>query len=299
VIDPLFAHLVWIVPLALLVAYIGSPRFLGTVGRSRVLRIARSALERRRYTLLHDLNLPAGGGTLHFDLIIVSRFGIHVIDVVHRSGVISGTEAQARWQSRSMWHRKFFENPVHANFLRVQLMERLLQLPLSRFHPIVVFSANCRFKKPMPMNVVPASKLIQKIRADSGQLLSEEEADQAVLRLQECRAQPSLIGPAGRWKLLRLSLLIVLLVGIYFVYGNSMRTLLLKFQRHADVSMAPEKFHADGTPKTEQELWEDGLICAYSVDTDRCACYEQGGGKANIGKGRCRELAERGSVLQR
>jgi hypothetical protein len=37
--------------------------------------------------------------------------------------------------------------------------------------------------------------------------------------------------------------------------------------------MAPEKFHRDGRPKTELELWEQ-LICAYSSDLGRCSCYE-------------------------
>jgi len=198
-----------------------------------------------------------------------------------------------------MGRRTFFENPVHANFLRVQTLERLLQLPLSRFHPIVVFSGNCRFKKAMPRNVVPVGRLIQKIRADSSQLLTAEEADKAVLGLQSSRIQPSLMGRAVRWKLARLLLLITLFVGIYFVYGNSIKAALSNLQRQADVSMAPEKFHSDGSPKTARELWEDGLICAYSVDTDRCVCHEAGGASARIEKDRCRELAEKDSILQR
>jgi hypothetical protein len=296
--EPLLAHLLWILPLAVLVVYIGSPRFLGTAGLSRLRRMLRGALEKSRYTLLHDLILPAGGGTTHFDLIIVSQFGIHVIDSFHRPGWISGTEAQARWRQKSMGRHQFFENPVHANFLRVQVLERLLNLPLSRFHPIVVFSGHRGFKTAIPRNVVDARKLIPKIRATSRQLLTPEEADRVVLKIQNSRIQPALLGRNGRWKLLRLLLLAVLLGGTYFVYGNSVKAVLGELQRQADVSMAPEKFHPDGTPRTEVELWEDRLICAYSIDTNRCACYEPTGEKARIETNRCRELAQRGSILR-
>jgi len=294
----LLAHLSWILPLALLVIYIGSPRFLGTMGSSRVRRMLGSALEKSRYTLLHDLILPVGGGSMHFDLIIVSQYGIHVIDAVHRPGRISGTEAQARWRQKYLGRQHFFANPVHANILRVEALGRLLGLPLSRFHPVVAFSGYREFKKPIPGNVVGANKLLRKIRSDTRQLLAPEEADEAILKLQNARIRPALLGRSGRWKMLRVFLLIALLAGVYFVYGNAITSALLDLQRQADVSMAPERFHPDGSAKTKQELWEDRLICAYSIDTDRCVCREPNGARARIDKNRCRDLAERGSILR-
>ena len=248
--------------------------------------------------MMHDLILPGGGGTIHFDHIIVSQFGIHVIDTVHRSGWIYGTKVQARWRQESFGRRHQFENPVHANFIRVQALERLLQLPLSRFHGMVVFTGHRGFKTEIPGNVVSVRSLIRKIRADSRQLLTPDEADRALLKLQSSVVQPSFLGPARRWKLLRLLLLILLVAGVYLVYGDSLRTLLHDMQKQADVSMAPEKYHANGQPKSETELWEDSLVCAYSVDTGRCACYQANGIKARIGQDRCEELAQRGSILR-
>ena len=49
---------------------------------------------------------------------------------------------------------------------------------------------------------------------------------------------------------------------------------------------------------TRQQRWEERLICSYSVDTGRCACYSPQGEKAELTAERCQELAERGSVLQ-
>lgn len=291
-------HLIWIAPLALLVGYIGSPRFLGTVGTARVRRILNSGLEKRKYTVMHDLILPAGGGTLHFDHIVISRHGICVIDSIHRPGWISGTDVQARWQQKSLGRTHRFDNPVHANFIRTQSLERLLALPRSRFHPMVVFSGQSGFKSGVPDNAIEASKLLGRIRSKQQDLLTPVEADQAILCVRDSAIHPGLLGRAGRWKLLRLALLMVLLAAIYLVYHEQLINAFGEIQRQADVRMQPENFRRDGAPKTSAERYEDSLNCAYSVDLGRCSCYEPGGMKANIKDQKCQELAERGSVLQ-
>lgn len=293
-----FAHLMWLLPLALLAAYIGSPRFLGTLGTARVRRILEATLEQNRYTLMHELTLPGGGGTVHFDHLIVSRYGIHVIDTVHRAGWIAGTDVQARWRQKVLGRWYTFDNPVHANILRVEALGRLLQLPLSRFHPMVVLSGHQGCKTVMPANVVSMRKLIGKIRADARQLLTAEEADQAVLKLQRAALHAASFSRVWRWKLLRLVLFTGLVVAVYFIYGEQLRAVLGTMQRQANVSMAPENFHPDGRPKSEIELWEDRLACAYSVDTGRCVCYEPAGAKARVRQHRCEELAQRDSILQ-
>jgi hypothetical protein len=291
-------HLVWLVPLALLAAYVGSPRFLGTVGSARVRRILNAGLDTRIYTVLHDLLLPAGGGTVHIDHLVISRFGVCVIDSIHRGGWISGTEVQARWQQKIFGRIYRFDNPVHANFLRVQALERLLKIPLSRFHPRVIFSGPKGFKSHMPPKVMAVGKMLGHIRSHSRELLSPEEADKVVLHLQAAILQPGLFGHNARWKWLRAGLFAGLLAATYVLYQEQLRAVFTNLQNQADVRMQPQKFHSDGTPKTDLERWEDGLICAYSVDQGRCACYDPRGHKAQITEGRCRELAERGSVLK-
>jgi hypothetical protein len=83
------------------------------------------------------------------------------------------------------------------------------------------------------------------------------------------------------------------------VYGQTLTSLTENmYLGQANVSMAPENFHPDGQPKTEIELWEVRLVCAYSADTGRCACYEPAGAKVRIQQQRCEELAQRGSILQ-
>lgn len=291
-------HLLWIVPLALMVSYIGSPRFLGTIGASRVKRILDSALEKNRYTILHDLILPAGGGTIHVDHLVISRFGICVIDSIYRPGWISGTEVQARWRQKYWGKTMTFDNPVHTNYLKVQALERLIQLPNSRFHPMVAWSGHQGFKNSMPAGVLDAQHLVSRIRSFGRELLTAEEVNKALLCIRNSILKPGLFGPVGRWKLFRLFLLVVLVAAFLLTYRDQLEKLVAGMQRQADMRMMPGKFHRDGQPKTELELWEDSLICAYSSELDRCSCYEPGGKKADIRAARCQQLAERGSILK-
>ena len=89
-------HLVWIVPLALLIFYIASPRQRGDIAPSRVRRILAQGLDRGRYTVLNDLVIPAVSGTVSMDHAVVSRFGVFVIRSVYAAGLVAVDDRGAR-----------------------------------------------------------------------------------------------------------------------------------------------------------------------------------------------------------
>ena len=93
-----FLHLIWVIPLIFLIAYIGSPRFRGTMGQSRFRRLLSALLQRNQYTILNDVTIPSGGGTVRIDHLVISQFRIFVIETVFRRGIISGAEFQDRWK---------------------------------------------------------------------------------------------------------------------------------------------------------------------------------------------------------
>ena len=295
---PEILHLLWIVPLAVLVFYLGSPRYLGTIAPSRVGRLLNAMLDKSRYSVLHDLILPAGGGTVHVDHVVVSRAGIFVLDSLYLAGRVSGTEVQDRWKDEQWFYTRRLDNPVHANRLKIQVLERLLGLPPSRFSGLVVVCGHQSLAPGVPAGVIAAGHLVAKLRAASREVLSAEEADEALRKLH----QLSLKTPRGRLhgkrRLLRAVLFLILVGGVAAVYHDQLTAVYREVQARADQRMAPENFHPDGQPKTAREVWEDRLVCALSVDTGSCACYEPGGNKADLSLKRCRELAERGSVLK-
>ncbi|MGD2130628.1 MAG: nuclease-related domain-containing protein [Lysobacterales bacterium] len=291
-------HLLWIVPLLLLLFFLASPRGKGDIAQSRVRRILAAGLQKNLYTVLNDLTLPVGGGTIHVDHVVVSRLGIFVIESRYARGTVSGTSAQERWAQRRLGRVVRFDNPVHQARLKVEALQRLLDYPRSRFHAIVAFVGQSGFKGKMPPDVVSAERLLACVRMRSAPLLSGEQADAALKRITEARLNPAGASRVPGRIAVQFVLLVLLLGGAYFAFRDDIGAIAEQIRHRSQVRENPEAFHADGTPKSEQELWEDSLACAYSPDTGRCACFEPSGDRAEVGPERCRELAERGSVLK-
>jgi len=297
-IPPVFLHFLWLIPLILLIAYLGSPRFKGTMGEARVGRLLKAMLEKNRYTVLNNLILPSNGGTVQIDHVVISRFGIFVIETEFRHGWISGAEFQERWKQHRYKRITQFQNPMHQNQLNVQALARLLQLPESRFHSVVVFAGHRGFKKSMPFGVLPAEKLISYIRKRTENTLAEDLAGKALTRLEQARIRPRLGLLTDPWVSLRLILIIVWLAGAWVAFHDELGQWVNTMKKRSEMRSSPGKFHPDGQPKTEQELWQDSLVCAWSVDAGRCSCYEPDGSKVELDLEKCRSLAERGSILK-
>ena len=296
--SPVFLHFIWLIPLIVLIAYLGSPRFKGTMGEDRVGRLLVSMLERNRYTVLNRVIIPSNGGTVQIDHVVTSKYGIFVIETVFLRGWISGAEFQNRWMQHRFNRSTLFDNPMHQNHLNVQALARLLQLPESRFHSVVVFLGHRGFKKSMPFNVLPAEKLISYIRKRTENILAVDQARQALTGLEQARLRPRLGLVADPWVLLRLVLIVALLAGAWVAFHDELDQWVETMKKRSEMRSSPEKFHSDGQPKTEQELWQDSLICAWSVDSGRCSCYQPGGPKVDLDPEKCRSLAERGSILK-
>jgi hypothetical protein len=290
-------HLLWIVPLLLLIFFLASPRFRGDIAESRVRRLLANGLERNLYTVFNDVVLPRGGGTTKIDHLVVSRFGIFVIDSCYVRGWISGTEVQENWRQHLTGRSARFANPMHRNRLQVEALQCLLDFPAPAFHPLVVLVGHRGFKKQPPDKVIGAESLLARIRKKTQHLLSPEQADEALRKIEEGRLRQGGRGQLSFLNLIRLLLLVVLLAGLYLAFRDDIARLASDLRQRTQQSAQPQQFHPDGRRKTDREIWLDSLVCAYSSDTGRCSCYEPGGKRADLEPHLCQELAERGSVL--
>jgi hypothetical protein len=291
-------HLAWIVPLLLLIVFLSSPRFRGDIAETRVRRLLSAGLQRNLYTVFDRVLLPTGGGTIEVDHVVVSKLGIFVIESQYARGWVSGSEVQDRWKQRSLLGISRFDNPVHRNRLQVEALQRCTGFPAAAFRPLVVLVGQRGFKQRPPPNVLTAGTLLPWIRKQNRQILSPEQADQAIRAINEAALKTSRGWLQKPLNLVRLLLLLMLLAGAWVAFRDDLTRWAEGMQQREEQRSNPEQFHADGKRKTEQELWEDSLICAYSADTGRCACYETSGARVDLTPARCRALAERGSVLR-
>lgn len=290
-------HLLWIVPLVLLIVFIASPRFRGDIAETRVRRILATGLEKSRYSIFNSLVVPAGGGTMRIDHVVVSKFGIFVIESQFARGWVSGGEFQDRWKQYHLRRFTRFDSPMHRNALQVQALQKLLDIPASKFHPIVVLAGQSGFKSQMPDNLLTPQKLVRFMRKKGQLLLSDEQAASALKTIMDSNIQMGGGFAAAKWNLVRLLLLITLLGGVYFAFREDLTAWWQSHVEQQRQASSPELYHSDGSKKTAQDLWEDSLVCGYSSDSGRCFCYQPDGSPADIEAAKCRSLAERGSIL--
>jgi len=290
-------HLLWIVPLVLLIVFIASPRFRGDIAETRVRRLLATGLEKSRYTIFNSLVIPAGGGTIRIDHVVVSKFGVFVIESQFTRGWVSGGEFQDRWKQYHWRRFTQFDNPMHRNALQVQALQKLLDIPASKFHPIVVLAGQSGFKSQMPENLLAPQKLVRFMSKKGQLLLSDEQAASALKTIKDSDIQMGGGYAMARWNLVRLLLLITLLGGVYFAFREDLTAWWQNHVEQQRQASSPELYHSDGSQKTEQDLWEDSLVCGYSSDSGRCYCYQADGSPADIEAAKCRALAERGSIL--
>lgn len=189
---PAISALWWLVPLSLLLAFLKSPFVKGIFGEFQVNLLANLLLDKQHYTLFKNITLPTDDGTTQIDHIIVSRFGVFVIETKNMKGWIFGSANQKTWTQKIYKHTNTFQNPLHQNYKHTQTLQAALDIDSDKIFPIVVFIGDSEFKTPMPDNVVYAGRYIRYIKGKTRHLLSDLETMNICKKIESGRLSPSL-----------------------------------------------------------------------------------------------------------
>lgn len=152
-----YLYLLAVVVLGILIRVL-TPIVKGWFGEKIVASIL-SSLPEAEYKILNNIMLRTDYGTTQIDHIIVSLYGIFVIETKNYKGWITGTEFADNW-TKNMYGKKYsFRNPLKQNYAHVKALESVLSLPEDKFVPIVAFSWNSDIKVKTKKPVVYISQL--------------------------------------------------------------------------------------------------------------------------------------------
>lgn len=132
------------------------PFIKGKVGELAVAVHVKLYLKDPRYILLNDCTLPdEQAGTTQIDHILLSPFGIFVIETKNYTGWIFGGERQKMWTQKIYKKSYKFQNPLHQNYKHMKVLEEVLSdiLEPQHLHSVIVFIPESEFKTAMPSNV--------------------------------------------------------------------------------------------------------------------------------------------------
>ena len=160
----------------------------GDVGEQIVKVAVLSKLDAAQYRHFSNLIIPAPNGTTQIDNIVVSPFGVFVIEAKYFQGWIFGGAKQEKWtHTLSRFEKYAFPNPIRQNYGHIKALARLLRQPESRFHSVIVFAhRNCQLKTELPANVCLQHNFIEYIQGFTKNIVD----DAALARIHAVLQQP-------------------------------------------------------------------------------------------------------------
>ena len=145
------------------------------------------------YHLIKNVTLPNNHGTTQIDHIIISIFGIFVIETKNYSGKIYGEEHQSTWR-KVIHHRTYeFQNPLFQNETHTRVISKLINIDRVAMNSLVVFVGSCKLMSNLPNNVVKWFNLIRYIKSKKVPLFTESQVENMLHTIEKNRIPPSVL----------------------------------------------------------------------------------------------------------
>lgn len=109
--------------------------------------------------ILRNLYIPYNGGTSEIDLVMLTEFGIYVIESKNYSGWIFGSEKSKNWTvSYNRNTKEKLYNPIWQNNTHIKALTNYLQITNNGINSLIIFGGDAELKK-IPQNT-PTRQII-------------------------------------------------------------------------------------------------------------------------------------------
>jgi hypothetical protein len=157
-------------------------------GEALLSRVALTHFGPPDYHLMNHITLQMKDGTTEVDHILVSRFGVFVIETKDYKGWIFANAMQANW-TQVLFNFKFkFQNPIFQNIRHVRAVHDILDfLPPAAIKSVVVFTGEAKFKTEIPEGVFSITGFINYLCDHTVEVMSFNRMQFCVGRLETTR----------------------------------------------------------------------------------------------------------------
>jgi hypothetical protein len=153
-------------------------------GGRRTRKIAAALLDAKTYHQMHDLVLETKDGTVQIDHVIVSPFGVFVIETMDMGGTIFGKTFDPDWTQTFKGETIKFPNPLKPNYDRKLALNGVLRIGADKLFSIIAFTGNSTFEIAMPDNVTLGKDFVNYIKSKDAVLIEESEVPLIVAKIQ-------------------------------------------------------------------------------------------------------------------
>jgi hypothetical protein len=173
-----FAHGYGIIILFIifLILTVFSAKIKGYIGEKTVVVIL-SRLDSEIYKVINDITIETGKGTSQIDHVIISKYGVFVIETKNYKGWIFGDDYSQYWTQVIYKRKEKLYNPIKQNYGHVQALKSVLQenFPNIKYIPIVVFPIKSTLKVKTRNHVIYGIRLLKTIKTYQEENLTTNE----------------------------------------------------------------------------------------------------------------------------
>ncbi len=157
-------------------------------GEALLARKIRANFRPPDYHLLNHVTLPIKDGTTQVDHILVSRYGIFVIETKDFNGWIFANPKHANWTQVIFGSKYHFQNPIFQNFGHVRAVQGMLEfLSPDVVKSAVVFVGQAEFKTERPDGVFDLAGFIEYLAKNTEPVMSQNRMQFCVGRIETAR----------------------------------------------------------------------------------------------------------------
>ena len=134
------------------------------------------SLDKKLYRRFHDVIIPSTNGSTQVDHILVSPFGLFIVETKNKKGWIYGSESQSNWTQVVYKNKYSFQNPLKQTYRQKKVLSKFLDVEESHIETVVCFVGDSKFKTELPSNVL-SSGLGRYIKQFQDTVLSNDEVE--------------------------------------------------------------------------------------------------------------------------
>ena len=164
-----------------------SPEYKGFVGES-IVSTYLMKLPENEYKIINNVYLRVKNNSVQIDHLIISIYGIFVIETKNYSGWIFGSDNNNYWTQVIYRNKYKFKNPVKQNLSHINVLKYILsEYKLLKYFSIIVFTGSVEFKSINSLTpVIYESQLFNYIlRSNEEQIINYEQMNKIISKIHD------------------------------------------------------------------------------------------------------------------
>jgi len=163
----------WVLVIAVWILEIFMPKIKGFFGEKSVAFFL-SGLDKTKYKIINNIMLQVGNKTTQVDHVIVSNYGIFVIETKNYKGWIIGNEFDDNWKQVIYKRKEKLHNPIKQNYGHIQALKEILnEFQDVNYISIVAFTTKAELKVTSKTDVVYTINLPKTIKNYNAENISD------------------------------------------------------------------------------------------------------------------------------